>query len=337
MKKWIAGWLVMVLWGCTVVTAGAARSSYTYYPYGSEADVTTQTTYGVNLMGGSTDVDEAMRWMAEKANGGDFVVLRTSGSDGYNQYLYDLAADNQSSLDSVETILLKNRNASYDSFVLNKVKNAEAVFFAGGDQFLYVDYIEGTPLEDALNSRIQKGIPIGGTSAGLAIQGEFVYDAANGTVYSDEALADPYNRYMTFSRNFLKNRYLDHTITDSHFEQRDRMGRLVGFLSRNLMDGWTTEAKGIAVNEQTALLIEADGSARVAVQPGGTNQSVYLAKASSQPSQVSPLSTSDIDVIKLNNGDTIDMTNWTNHTGFSYVLDAVNGVLNSSTGSVYGN
>ncbi|WP_044338627.1 cyanophycinase [Rossellomorea aquimaris] len=337
MKRLIALLVVAALWGGTITTAGAAKSNYTYYSYGSEGDVTTATTYGVNLMGGSTDVDEAMRWMAEKANGGDFVVLRTSGSDGYNQYLYDLAADNQSPLNSVETILLKNRNAAYESFVLDKVKNAEAVFFAGGDQFLYVDYIEGTPLEDALNAQIQKGIPIGGTSAGLAIQGEFVYDAANGTVYSDEALGDPYNRYMTFSRNFLENRYLDNTITDSHFEQRDRMGRFVGFLSRNLLDGWTTEAKGIAVNEQTSLLIEADGSARVVVQAGGTDQSVYLAKASSQPTNVSPLSISNIDVIKLENGDTIDMTNWANHTGFSYQLDAVNGVLSSSSGNIYGN
>lgn len=337
MKRLIALLVVAALWGGTLTTAGAAKSNYTYYSYGSEGDVTTATTYGVNLMGGSTDVDEAMRWMSEKANGGDFVVLRTSGSDGYNQYLYDLAADNQSPLNSVETILLKNRNAAYESFVLDKVKNAEAVFFAGGDQFLYVDYIEGTPLEDALNAQIQKGIPIGGTSAGLAIQGEFVYDAANGTVYSDEALADPYNRYMTFSRNFLENRYLDNTITDSHFEQRDRMGRFVGFLSRNLLDGWTTEAKGIAVNEQTALLIEADGSARVVVQAGGTDQSVYLAKASSQPTNVSPLSISNIDVIKLENGDTIDMTNWASHTGFSYQLDAVNGVLSSSSGNIYGN
>ncbi|MGM0840335.1 MAG: cyanophycinase [Bacillota bacterium] len=336
MKRLIALLVVAALWGGSITTAGAARSNYTYYSYGSEGDVTTATTYGVNLMGGSTDVDEAMRWMAEKANGGDFVVLRTSGSDGYNQYLYDLAADNQSPLNSVETILLQNRNAAYENFVLDKVKNAEAIFFAGGDQFLYVDYIEGTPLEDALNTQIQKGIPIGGTSAGLAIQGDFVYDAANGTVYSDEALADPYNRYMTFSRNFLENRYLDNTITDSHFEQRDRMGRFVGFLSRNLMDGWTTEAKGIAVNEQTSLLIEADGSARVVVQPGGTDQSVYLAKASSQPTNVSPLSISNVDVIKLENGDTIDMTNWANHTGFSYQLDAVNGFLSSSSGYIYG-
>lgn len=149
--------------------AGAASKDYTYYGYGDTTNIIRSTTYGLNLMGGSTDVDEAMLWMAEKANGGDFVVLRTSGRDGYNQYLYDLAASNGVTLDSVETIVLNNRNAAYDSFVLDKVLKAEAVFFAGGDQFLYVDYMKDTPLEDTLNDLISiYNVPIGGTSAGLA-------------------------------------------------------------------------------------------------------------------------------------------------------------------------
>ncbi|MFP3339620.1 hypothetical protein R0J91_16700, partial [Micrococcus sp. SIMBA_131] len=87
-------------------------------------------------------------------------------------------------------------------------------------------------------------------------------------------------------------------------------GRLVGFLSRQLLDGWTSEAKGIAVNEQTALLIEEDGFARVVVQPGGTNQSVYLAKSSTKPTNVAPLAIENVDVIKLKSGDTIDLQNW---------------------------
>ncbi|WP_273834084.1 cyanophycinase [Guptibacillus sedimenti] len=337
MKKTIIMLFVVILWSGSFNQVEGRKSDYTYYSYGNEGDVTTSTTYGVNLMGGSTDVDEAMRWMTEKANGGDFVILRTSGSDGYNQYLYDLALENQSDVDSVETILLKNRNASYDAFVLDKVQKAEGIFFAGGDQFTYMDFIEGTPLEDTLNDLIQKGIPVGGTSAGLAIQGEFVFDAANGTVYSDEALDDPYNQYMTFSKKFLSNDYLENTITDSHFEQRDRMGRLVGFLSRQLLDGWTTEAKGIAVNEQTALLIEEDGFARVVVQPGGTNQSVYLAKSSTKPTNAAPLEIENVDVIKLKNGDTIDLQNWSSHTGSFYQLNVNNGNLFSSTGNIYGN
>lgn len=318
----------------------AAGKNYTYYSYGDTANVTKSTTYGVNLMGGSTDVDEAMLWMAKKANGGDFVVLRASGSDGYNQYLYDLAAQNGAGLNSVETIVLNNRNAASDSFVLDKVSKAEAVFFAGGDQSLYVNYIKDTPLEDTLNNLISiNKVPIGGTSAGLAIQGQFVYDAANGSVYSNEALSNPGNQYMTFTRNFLSNPYLTSTITDSHFEQRDRMGRFVGFMARNIMDGWTTQAKGIAVNEQTALLLEADGSAKVVSQPGSTNAAVYVGRTTSAPtsSLSAPLTMKDIEMTKLKTGDTFSFSNWSSSNGFQYKLNAQNGVLTSTTGNIYGN
>jgi len=320
--------------------AEAASKDYTYYGYGDTTNITRSTTYGLNLMGGSTDVDEAMLWMAEKANGGDFVVLRASGGDGYNQYVYDLAASNGVSLDSVETIVLNNRNAAYDSFVLDKVFKAEAVFFAGGDQSLYVDYIIDTPLADTLNDLISiYDVPIGGTSAGLAIQGQFVYDARNGSVYSDEALSNPSNRYMTFTRNFLDNPYLTSTITDTHFEQRDRMGRFVGFMARNIMDGWTTQAKGIAVNEQTALLVEADGSARVVSQPGSTDAAVYIARTTGAPTSGSrsPLTMKDIEMVKLETGDTFSFPTWTSSNGQKYKLNAQNGVLTSTTGNIYGN
>ena len=40
------------------------------------------------MMGGATEDDNAMKWFLERANGGDVLILRASGSDGYNQYLY---------------------------------------------------------------------------------------------------------------------------------------------------------------------------------------------------------------------------------------------------------
>ena len=43
-------------------------------------------------MGGSTDVDSAFAWMCNKAGGGDWLVLRTSGLFGlsifYKRYGY---------------------------------------------------------------------------------------------------------------------------------------------------------------------------------------------------------------------------------------------------------
>ena len=71
---------------------------------GDISDMQVKTELGVVLMGGSTDVDEAFRWMIDKAKGGDFVILRASGSTGYNEYVYNLGL-----LNSVETLLINSR------------------------------------------------------------------------------------------------------------------------------------------------------------------------------------------------------------------------------------
>ena len=54
-------------------------------------------------MGGATEDDNAMIWFLERSNGGDILVLRTSGSDGYNNYLFSELGVN---VNSVETIVL---------------------------------------------------------------------------------------------------------------------------------------------------------------------------------------------------------------------------------------
>ena len=47
----------------------------------------------------------------------------------------------------------------------------------GGDQANYINFWMGTPVQQALNEAVARNIPIGGTSAGLAVQGEYVYSA----------------------------------------------------------------------------------------------------------------------------------------------------------------
>ena len=54
---------------------------------------------------------------------------------------------------------------------------------------------------------------------GLHVLGEFVYTGETGGVYSDEALADPYNRYMTFAFDFISLPFMKDVITDSHFRE----------------------------------------------------------------------------------------------------------------------
>lgn len=98
---------------------------------------------------------------------------------------------------------------------------AEALFIVGGDQYDYVKYWKGTPVEDAIHTLAKRNVPIGGTSAGLAILGEFLFSAQNDTVYSDDALANPYNRRVTLDRDFLTLPNMGNVITDGHLDYRD--------------------------------------------------------------------------------------------------------------------
>jgi cyanophycinase len=118
---------------------GAPRARYDYYLTGNGADhAAGETTFGLGLMGGGTDVDALFTWMSDRAGGGDFVVIRASGADGYNQYVFDLGE-----FDSVETFVLQNRAASSDPFVLQTIRNAEALFIAGGRPIGLRNAVEG--------------------------------------------------------------------------------------------------------------------------------------------------------------------------------------------------
>ncbi len=66
----------------------AKPDGYEYYLTGNPGDVTKTTTPGFLLAGGNTDVDSAMQWLIDQSGGGDFVVIRASGADGYNSYVY---------------------------------------------------------------------------------------------------------------------------------------------------------------------------------------------------------------------------------------------------------
>ena len=235
--------------------------NYTQYATGSTTDVSTAHEAGVCLMGGATENDEAMVWFLNKANGGDVVVLRASGEDGYNDYFY---SELGVSLNSVTTFVINNAAGATDPIVLEKVANAEAIWFAGGDQFDYVSYFKDNAMETALNTfiNVKQGV-IGGTSAGMAIMGGSYFSAKFGTLESDEALLNPYHQKVTLGYNdFLEVPFMENVITDTHFAERDRQGRESVFMARFVQDN-NTRSFGIACNEYTAVCIEPDGKAYV--------------------------------------------------------------------------
>lgn len=234
---------------------------YTSYFTGNPVNSEAVPEPGLCLMGGATEHDEAMRWLLRKANGGDVVVLRSSGSDGYNDYLY---SELGITVNSVETLVITSAAGATNPYVLDKVAHAEMIWFAGGDQYNYVSYFKNNALEDLLNAYINiKRGPIGGTSAGMAILGSDYFSAQNGSVSSAQALNNPYHANVTLGANdFLSVPFMQNTITDTHYDNPDRRGRQTAFIARLRQDS-DRNVKGIACNEYVAVCIGSDGIAHV--------------------------------------------------------------------------
>lgn len=239
-----------------------AAQGYVTYFTGNPADAITQPSGGVCLMGGATEHDEAMRWFLQRADGGDVLVIRASGSNGYNNYLF---SELGITVNSVETIVFQNASAAHDAYVHERIQRAEAIWIAGGDQWNYVSYWRGTPVDSLINLAIaERNIVIGGTSAGMAILGGIYFTAQNGSVSSSAALASPFGPNMTLSDvPFIQVPGLEHVVTDTHYDNPDRRGRHTVFLARAIGEMGHADALGIACNDYTSVCIGNDGLARV--------------------------------------------------------------------------
>jgi cyanophycinase len=315
----------------SLVQAGGAKVPYSHVRLGSPTDATgVGLQGGTALMGGSTDVDSAFQWMCGRSKVGDFLVMRAPGTDAYNSYIQGLCAAGGFAASPVATLIIPTSTAAQDARVSDLIMKAEAIWIAGGDQSDYINLWKGTAVQTALNARIAAGVPVGGTSAGLNVLTQFVYSAqASKGVTSSQALLDPYNRYMTFDRDFATVSSLAGIIGDPHFDARDRMGRNLAFLCRVYKANWSIRPKAIAVDEEAALLIDSSGSASV-VGMG----SVYLLQAPAGGPQVcqpgSPLTYLDIAVYRIETSGSSTLGSWSGTGGAGYSVSADRGALTSS-------
>jgi cyanophycinase len=306
-----------------------SQAKYQYIRIGNPQDAAAKTTTGYALMGGGSDLDEAFQWLCEKAPGGDFLILRAAGDDDYNDYVNKLCRAN-----SVATLIIPSGEAAADPRVSQIIHQAEAVFIAGGDQARYMNWWQHSPVRDALNAHIAAGKPIGGTSAGLAVLGEYVYSAQGDApdddgLASGQALADPYFSRVTVRRDFLEIPLLHNTLTDSHFAKRDRMGRTLVFLARIVQDGWSAHPREIAIDEKSAVLIEEDGSSRVI----GTGKGTYFLSVQKPPQTCAagkPLTFRDIAVHHGTTGSEFNVKDWRPKNAASYSLSVVEGQIQST-------
>lgn len=312
--KWASLLLAAALASAAQPQSTPPNSTWRYFRVGSAANIHVHPHAGYALMGGGADLDEAFRWLCDRADGGDLLVLRASGTDAYNPYIQGLCL-----LNSVSTLVIPDRAATSAPFVTETITKAAAIFISGGDQANYIRNWAGTPVEMALRNAVKHGIPIGGTSAGLAVLGQYIYSAQNDPpdgpdLTSEVALADPFAHQVVIAPDLLGIPILHGIVTDSHFDTRHRGGRLLVFMARILAAGQTDRIRAIGVDEQTAVLVEPDGHAQVV----GKGEADFF-EASGKPKVCKPgrpLTFGPIGFDPVKAGKDFDLKDWrTNEAG----------------------
>ena len=295
--------------------------------------------FGILLIGGSEEgtvgEDVATQWFLKQAAQGDYLVLRCGGVRRQAQWIKDNYKD---LINSAAELSIDSREAANNPKVVQYIKDADALFLAGGDQNKYEDYWEGTATEDAINYLInQKKVPVGGTSAGMAILGDYYYAPCLEGVLSSEILNDPFhhNTHDIYRSDFLKVPFLKNVITDTHLDRcndnhpETRYGRIFGFMAR-IMVAENQPVYGIGLEEGAFVAINENGIATVFGNDSDRGQDAYFLQTNgAAPEQLEP----ELPLIWDNNGRAVkvykiqgtpkgsglfDLNNWLTASGGSW-------------------
>lgn len=193
--------------------------------------------------------------------------------------------------------------ATYDELM-----QFDVFFFKGGDQSYYYNYFKSTKTELAIRDKFNSGGVISGTSAGMAILSEVLFTAEKSSVYPDEILEDYTQPSITLKNDFLN--LLPGFIVDSHFTERGRCARLLGFMAN-----WYTKTHelliGVGVDDRTALCIDAN---KIGTVYGTGSVSIYTASSFSSYEK-KKLVADRVQASQLLNGHRIDLNDLSILTG----------------------
>jgi cyanophycinase len=134
------------------------------------------------------------------------------------------------------------RNQANDETAALALRDATGIFLTGGNQLRLSSTIGGTRLADATLERFRHGAVVAGTSAGAsAMSSHMIAFGASG--------ATPKQRMAQIAAGLG---LLPGVIVDQHFQQRNRLGRLLSVIAQN------PSLLGLGVDEDTAGVVGPD-------------------------------------------------------------------------------
>ncbi len=208
------------------------------------------------IVGGGRMTEAIQQKFLELAGGleAKIVVVPTAGdqpekADAETSWLTKAGAK------SVSVVHARSREEAESESLVEKLRQADGVWFGGGRQWRFVDAYEGTACYEAFHDVLRRGGVIGGSSAGATIQGEYLVRGS--PLGNTIMMAEGYERGFNF---------LPGTAIDQHFTQRRRapdMLQLKKTFPRLL---------GLGIDEATAVVVrgqelEVVGDNKVSVYP----------------------------------------------------------------------
>ena len=144
-----------------------------------------------------------------------------------------------------------NSQATYDTLT-----SYDVIFFRGGDQYDYYSLYRNTKLQEAVYDVYMRGGTICGTSAGMHILSSVVFTAKNGTAYPYSCIENPNNYYVTLADDFMN--FFPGFLFDTHFAERGRFGRLVGFMANYSLNKGEA-VTGLGMDDMTCMTVDEQG------------------------------------------------------------------------------
>lgn len=159
----------------------------------------------------------------------------------YKRIFYDIGAEH------VETINIINRIEANRKQICDELENITCVFFVGGDQLRISSILGGTSFHKRIMELMKEGLLIAGTSAGASMMSQIMVVEGD-----DEDAPRKCTIKMAPGMGFLNG-----AIVDQHFNQRGRIGRILGAVAQN------PSTLGIGIDEDTAIIVNSKSELKV--------------------------------------------------------------------------
>ncbi|GJM61431.1 cyanophycinase [Persicobacter diffluens] len=245
------------------------------------------------LVGGGSEQhggwsDAPYQWFVQQAENKKVAIISYAPEEDswLSQYFVSLGAA------EARHFQIDASNAN-EASLIEQLSSFDAFFFKGGDQWKYYRYYQASRFADWLRIRFEQGAAIGGTSAGMAILGEWDFTAENGSLLPVDGMENLDARYFRFQKELLP--CLPGFITDTHFAERGRLPRMLSMLGyMQLRKG--VEMWGVGVDDRTALMVDATGVGTVS----GTGAVTFAGIAGALSAEAnSPLKAESFEIVSL--------------------------------------